>query len=403
MEDSSPSSKKIQDQSTSKFNSSSSICSPIFFKPIPQNLLENLTKFQYKSTNDSIFYNNVMSPFLNKYIVYVPTWIAPNVITLMGLLSTFLSALLTFSESKFDFSKKLKTSTMFIIGINQLIYSLLDNLDGKQARRTGTSSPFGLLMDHGCDIFTSIFTAFNLSHLFLLGNDDLFSFSGFFGLLVGFYCPTYEEYKIGEMHFGAFNGVDEGNMLVVFLGILIGFTGQDWLEQKIVGNITYGKGMGIVIDCFIMLSLFELYKHTWDKYGIKGVLNNFWDGLIFINVSIIPWHFIILCNTFYQEYKWLILINVSLLFARITLDIIIRVITMDKCKFPLISIISNVLLILSLLCNYIENQKEYMQYNLLMVLLVGQLIEIVYFIVYRALEITNYLNIKIFTIKPKED
>jgi ethanolaminephosphotransferase len=27
----------------------------------------------------------------------------------------------------------------------------IDNLDGKQARRTKSSSPLGLLFDHGCD------------------------------------------------------------------------------------------------------------------------------------------------------------------------------------------------------------------------------------------------------------
>ena len=36
------------------------------------------------------------------------------------------------------------------------LYLILDNLDGKQARKTKNSSPFGLLMDHGCDIFTTI-------------------------------------------------------------------------------------------------------------------------------------------------------------------------------------------------------------------------------------------------------
>ena len=30
-------------------------------------------------------------------------------------------------------------------------YALLDNMDGKQARKTGTSSALGLLFDHGCD------------------------------------------------------------------------------------------------------------------------------------------------------------------------------------------------------------------------------------------------------------
>jgi phosphatidylglycerophosphate synthase len=31
------------------------------------------------------------------------------------------------------------------------VYQTLDAVDGKQARRTGTSSPLGQLFDHGCD------------------------------------------------------------------------------------------------------------------------------------------------------------------------------------------------------------------------------------------------------------
>lgn len=31
------------------------------------------------------------------------------------------------------------------------LYSTFDNVDGKQARRTGSSSPLGELFDHGCD------------------------------------------------------------------------------------------------------------------------------------------------------------------------------------------------------------------------------------------------------------
>ena len=102
-------------------------------------------------------------------------------------------------DGGFDFSHKLKRITCFIIGIFQLIYQLLDNLDGKQARRTGNSTPFGMLMDHGCDVFTNIFTAFNLSKLLLVGNDDYFSYSVFFGLLVGFYIMTLEEYKLASL------------------------------------------------------------------------------------------------------------------------------------------------------------------------------------------------------------
>ncbi len=38
------------------------------------------------------------------------------------------------------------------------IYQTLDALDGKQARRTGSSSPFGELFDHGCDSVSCVFS-----------------------------------------------------------------------------------------------------------------------------------------------------------------------------------------------------------------------------------------------------
>jgi ethanolaminephosphotransferase len=120
--------------------------------PLPQETLENMKRFQYKSTDDSCTYNKCMSPCLNKLVNYLPTWLAPNLITLFSLCFNIFAALISFSDGGFDFSFKLKSSTCFIIGIFQLIYQLLDNIDGKQARRTGNSTPFGMLMDHGCDV-----------------------------------------------------------------------------------------------------------------------------------------------------------------------------------------------------------------------------------------------------------
>lgn len=39
----------------------------------------------------------------------------------------------------------------FLCAFGLFIYQSLDAIDGKQARRTGTSSPLGELFDHGCD------------------------------------------------------------------------------------------------------------------------------------------------------------------------------------------------------------------------------------------------------------
>jgi len=39
-------------------------------------------------------------------------------------------------------------------------YTMLDNTDGKQARRTGSSSPVGMLFDHYVDTITAAVNTF---------------------------------------------------------------------------------------------------------------------------------------------------------------------------------------------------------------------------------------------------
>ena len=39
--------------------------------------------------------------------------------------------------------------------IAMFAYQTLDNMDGKQARRTGNGTAFGMLFDHGCDAINS--------------------------------------------------------------------------------------------------------------------------------------------------------------------------------------------------------------------------------------------------------
>ena len=56
----------------------------------------------------------------------------------------------------FDATRKEYTAApnrflIFIFAIGLFVYNTLDNMDGKQARKIGASSPLGLIMDHGCD------------------------------------------------------------------------------------------------------------------------------------------------------------------------------------------------------------------------------------------------------------
>lgn len=52
------------------------------------------------------------------------------------------------------------------VSINVMVAYTLDGIDGKQARRTGTSTPLGELFDHGLDSYSSLFIMIYIFSLF---------------------------------------------------------------------------------------------------------------------------------------------------------------------------------------------------------------------------------------------
>ena len=59
--------------------------------------------------------------------------------------------------------------TTFSCALGLFIYQTLDAIDGKQARRTKTSSPLGELFDHGCDSLSTVFVSIASSCAVRLG------------------------------------------------------------------------------------------------------------------------------------------------------------------------------------------------------------------------------------------
>ena len=368
--------------------------------PLSEETLENMTKFKYKYTNDSILYGKCMSPFLDKLVKFLPETLAPNLITFFSLMCNIIAFIVSVNDGGFDFSQPLKRRTCYVIGFTQILYQILDNIDGKQARRTGNSTPFGMLMDHGCDIFTNIFTAFNMSRLLLVGNEDFFSYSVFLGLLVGFYMMTYEDYKIGEMYFPPINGADEGNFAVFLIGVGCGIFGQDWLKVIFFpkfATLTLGKIIGGIIAIGGLLAWLNLYTHTFKKKGCLENVKNFFDNMSFYSCIVVPIIYIYYKPVFYQNTKWILITNACLTFARVTLDIQIKIATMDSFKCNFMFFFSNIILISSI---FIENYVYLFYY--LGISAIFQISELVVFIFFRAREITDHLGIRIFIIEPRD-
>ena len=365
------------------------------FSPIPQETLKNTKHFDYKSRNDSILYNKCLSPLSNKVANYLPKWFSPNLITLISLLFNIMASVISYLDGGFDFSHKLKPRTCLIIGIFQFIYQILNNIDEAQARRIGNSDPFGILMHHSCDIFNNIFTAFNLTKLLLLGNDYYYSYFIFLALFLGFYIMKYEEYKLGEMHFLEINGADEGNFLIFLLGIFLYFFGQGYMTRLVHEDylITIGQLIGSIVVISSVFLVIKLYFISYDIIGPNETAKIFLENIPFYSVILVPLAFIAFNLDFYKENKWIILFNAALLFARNTIDIQIKILTLDKLSFNTMLLFSNLAFIISLFI-YVDINKIYF----LILLFVAQATELYFFIIRRAKEISDFLEIRIFCV-----
>jgi ethanolaminephosphotransferase len=96
--------------------------------------------------------------------------------------------------------------------VSMLLYQTFDNMDGKQARRTGSTSALGLLFDHGCDAINSLFGSANwIVAMALHPRDDALAC---WILLLGpyslFFVGTWEEYYTGSLVLPIVNGPNEG-------------------------------------------------------------------------------------------------------------------------------------------------------------------------------------------------
>ncbi|KQJ92953.1 hypothetical protein BRADI_3g01810v3 [Brachypodium distachyon] len=113
-------------------------------------------------------------------------------------------------------------------GILLFLYQTFDAVDGKQARRTNSSSPLGELFDHGCDALACAFESLAFGSTAMCGKSTFW-----FWVIsaVPFYCATWEHYFTNTLVLPIVNGPTEGLMLIYVCHIFTFFTGAEWWAQ----------------------------------------------------------------------------------------------------------------------------------------------------------------------------
>ncbi|XP_030872484.1 cholinephosphotransferase 1 isoform X1 [Gorilla gorilla gorilla] len=222
-------------------------------EPLSAAQLRRLEEHRYSAAGVSL-----LEPPLQLYwtwlLQWIPLWMAPNSITLLGLAVNVVTTLVLISYCP-TATEEAPYWTYLLCALGLFIYQSLDAIDGKQARRTNSCSPLGELFDHGCDSLSTVFMAVGASIAARLGtHPDWFFFCSFIGMFV-FYCAHWQTYVSGVLRFGKVD-VTEIQIALVIVFVLSAFGGATmWdytipiLEIKLKILPVLGFLGGVIFSC----------------------------------------------------------------------------------------------------------------------------------------------------------
>jgi ethanolaminephosphotransferase len=163
-----------------------------------------------------------MNYYWNKWVEVLPFWMAPNLVTTTGGMFCLSAFLLTWYYNPLFSANATPYWVLIVNGFCTWAYYTLDCMDGKQARRTGTSSPLGQLFDHGCDCVCNIAHISSVMAVLNLGPTTI-AIGGQVILQFSFFTAQWQEYHTHELphKFGEL-GVTEVNHGTALFSLVFG-------------------------------------------------------------------------------------------------------------------------------------------------------------------------------------
>ncbi|XP_037037894.1 cholinephosphotransferase 1 isoform X2 [Bradysia coprophila] len=197
--------------------------------------LKRLSEHKYACTNISIL-DPILQPWWCFLVSKMPLWLAPNLLTILGLFVNVLTTLiLVFYSPNAREEPPRWASALCALGL--FIYQSLDAIDGKQARRTNSSSPLGELFDHGCDSISTVFVALSACISVRLGFYPKWMFFQCFCAMTLFYCAHWQTYVSGTLRFGKVD-VTEAQCTIMAIHMISAIFGPNiWMAKLPFGNM----------------------------------------------------------------------------------------------------------------------------------------------------------------------
>ena len=223
-------------------------------------LLRGLDAHKYSCAGRSLV-EPVFQIFWNWLIELIPMWLAPNLITFIGLLSNIIGSLTLFWFCP-TLTEAAPSWSYFLAAISLFIYQALDAVDGKQARRTQSASPLGELFDHGCDALSGGLLILSTMCVLRIGDSSFVVFSSLLVELGVFYSAHWRAYTSGTLQFGYID-VTEAQVGMMGVAIASGIWGPGLWITPIVGNWKIGELFIQSVNVIAFLVMLNNCRHAF--------------------------------------------------------------------------------------------------------------------------------------------
>lgn len=246
---------------------------------------------------------------------------------------------------------ELATPLLWLCLVLYFAWIVLDNMDGKQARRLNCSSPLGLLFDHQVDALNVWMTTTLIATSMSFGDSPMTIFMWIVAS-IPFFFATWEEYYMGAMDFPCINGPNEGCMMIgIFMGIRAyagaGYFLQPsaWPEYQVREVILAGFCLASVMN-----GLWNVYRVMTRSGKSREAGENtlaFWyfQGTLFVLYAVSP------AQVMWTHTRW-VMMCIGCLFAKEMAALQLAHVT-GECYRPLGVV--NYCLLTSLILNTITN------------------------------------------------
>ncbi|CAD8205500.1 unnamed protein product [Paramecium octaurelia] len=359
--------------------------------------LRYLHTYRYKGTDLSLLYNYILSPIAEYCLKFVPLNVAPNVLTLLGLICVIIPHIVFYFVMGDTFNGFIPNWLLWFTATLHMLYMNFDNLDGKQARRTRNSSPLGMILDHNFDSMIILLQGTNLTTAMQVGN-NIFSVVLYIIPSIPFYLIAHEEYYTHEMNLPIINAAAEGTISVAIFFAITAYFGCDWwlLKLPTFYDLQVNHFVLVAFASSVLITMpsviFKIRKFTTTSSLFKQLRYFlFCNAIILYNIYFSKTNVI---EQHVRAYMYTIGFTMSKSVGIVALN--------HVCNAPLPAYLNSIYFFILLLINTISGQllgQPILNEGLLIqVIALSSILIHIHFLYNIARQISNELNIKIFEI-----